>query len=228
MPTHEERMDAIRRRKNREVREGQARRRKRGGRAAINREKRRLKLHRQKVRFLEALASTGNVTIAAKAAGWRNSGPVRRMREEDEAFADAWALAVSEAADGLEEAALKRAVEGTVEYQVHQGQVIYHQYPPGHPRAGEVMIDEDGHPIPLVKRRYSDKLLALMLKAKRPEEYGDKVKMEHEHKGGVLLIGADKPESGQKALTWEEELAAHQTKFSGREDAIEAEFVEID
>ncbi len=62
-------------------------------------------------RFLEVLAIRGNVREAALAAGIS-----RRMtfkeRALNEAFADAWALAMADAADRMEAEAYRRAVEG--------------------------------------------------------------------------------------------------------------------
>jgi hypothetical protein len=64
--------------------------------------------------FLEVLAESGNVTVAAQAGGVSRSRMYER-RQEDEAFAKAWEEAEQIAADRLEREARRRAVEGVEE-----------------------------------------------------------------------------------------------------------------
>lgn len=113
----------------------------------------------KKGRFLRLLAETGNVTLAAEAAGVARQTPYK-WRDKDSKFAEAWAAAEEEAADRLEAEARRRAVEG-VEKPVYQG----------------------GHMVGTI-REYSDTLLIFLLKGARPEKYKDRQAHEHSGPGG--------------------------------------------
>ena len=91
---------------------------------------------------------------------------VYAWREEDEAFAAAWDVAVEESTDSMEREALRRAVRGT-DKPVFQG--------------GELVGTISEH---------SDTLLIFMLKARRPNVYRDHVKVDVDAKGtaGVMLV----------------------------------------
>src|SRR6516162_6609899 len=98
--------------------------------------------------FIRALSKTDNVTKAAALAG--TSRPrVYELRNRDPAFAAAWEDAEEVAADRLEDEARRRAVEGVPEPLVS---------------AGKLVRDDDGQPI--MVRRYSDKLLLALIKAR--------------------------------------------------------------
>lgn len=96
--------------------------------------------------FLASLALTGNVSRAARDAGIDRTQPYR-LREDDAAFAKAWDSALEEAADRMEEEALRRAVEGVEEPVYQKGEQI-----------GAI-------------RRYSDTLLIFLLNGARPHKY---------------------------------------------------------
>jgi hypothetical protein len=108
--------------------------------------------------FLSELAKTGQVAASAKAAGVDRSDMYKR-KDGDPEFAERWCTALEAFADHLEAEATRRAVAGVEKGVWHQGV-----------RVGN-------------EQQYSDSLLALMLKAKRAREYGDKSKVE--------LTGAD-------------------------------------
>lgn len=94
--------------------------------------------------FLRELATDGNVTRAASIAGCDRSGVYQYARAHPE-FAERWAAALEVAGESLEAEAHRRAVEGVEEPIYYKGV-----------ECGRV-------------RRYSDGLLALMLRARRPE-----------------------------------------------------------
>jgi hypothetical protein len=73
--------------------------------------------------FLEVLAETGNVTLAARAVGFSRGG-VYAHRQIDEAFAKAWEEAEEIAADRLEAEAWRRGVEGVAEPLVSAGKLV--------------------------------------------------------------------------------------------------------
>jgi AcrR family transcriptional regulator len=107
-------------------------------------------------RFLTTLASSGNVSLAASAAKLPR-GTLYHWRDRDKGFAAAWLEAIEAATDALEAEARRRAVEGVETTIVHGGRLVR---------------DEAGKPLTI--RRYSDSLLALLLRAHRPEKYRDK------------------------------------------------------
>lgn len=123
---------------------------------------RRKDAHNWKPKFLKVLAETGIVGVAARRAGIHRMTPHKAREIEDRegadlvealAFGAAWDAALEEAGDTLELEARRRALEGikTVEPIFHGGK-----------RVGERVV-----------RRYSDRLLAFLLKAQRPEKYGE-------------------------------------------------------
>jgi hypothetical protein len=119
--------------------------------------------------FLAAYAEQGTLTGAAAAAGVSRHAVYRWMAIDGD-FASKWKDAREEFADRLEAEARRRAVEGVEEYVVSSGKLVY---------------GPDGQP--LKQRRFSDHLLALMLKAKRGEEYRERSSIEHSGPGGGPL-----------------------------------------
>jgi hypothetical protein len=101
-------------------------------------------------RFLKELSKTGSVSTAAVLARTSRTR-VYELRKADPAFAIAWQEAEEIAAERLEDEAKRRAVEGVPEPLVS---------------AGKLVRDDDGQPI--MVRRYSDRLLAELLRARRP------------------------------------------------------------
>lgn len=106
--------------------------------------RRTIRTDRARETFLAALAKSGNVTAAAKAAtiGRRSA---HEWRTADPAFAAAWDEALETATDALEAEARRRGHLGWLE-PVYQGGK----------KVGEV-------------RRYSDRMLELLLKGHRPQ-----------------------------------------------------------
>ena len=100
-------------------------------------------------RFIETLADTGQVSLAAKAVGMsRESAYKLRRSPHGAAFARAWDAARHHAGSFLEDVAFERAIEG-VEHNV------YNEY-------GEVIC---------TKRVVSDRLLMFLLRHLKPERY---------------------------------------------------------
>ncbi len=94
--------------------------------------------------FLDFLRHTPNVTLAAKQIGISRRR-VYQLRAKDPELAADWDDAIGEAVDALEAEARRRAVEGWIEPVYYRGE----------------KIDE--------VRRYSDRLLEVLLQAHRPE-----------------------------------------------------------
>lgn len=100
-------------------------------------------------RFIEVLADTGQVGLAAKEVGLsRESAYKLRRSPHGAAFARAWDAARQHSGSFLEDVAFERAIEG-VEHNV------YNEY-------GEVIC---------TKRVYNDRLLTFLLRHLKPERY---------------------------------------------------------
>ena len=100
-------------------------------------------------RFIEMLADTGSVALAAKAVGMTRETAYRLRRAPgSEAFARAWDAARHHAGGLLEDIAFERAIEGT-EHNVY---------------------DDNGE-IVCTRRSYNDRLLTFLLKHLKPERY---------------------------------------------------------
>jgi len=100
--------------------------------------------------FLVELAQSGNVTGACAVAGVSRK-QVYRIKARDKAFGELWDEAIQMAVDTLEAECRRRAVEGVERIK--------------YDRQGKLLQTE---------RVYSDKLMELLLRAKRPAEYRDK------------------------------------------------------
>jgi AcrR family transcriptional regulator len=107
-----------------------------------------------KAAFLRIFATLGNVLKSAEGAGVGRR-TVYHWLEDDARFKELYAEAREDALDRLEEEARRRAVDGVLE-PVYQG---------GR-KVGEI-------------RQFSDTLLMLLLKSKRPDVFRDR----HEHTG---------------------------------------------
>jgi hypothetical protein len=105
-------------------------------------------------RFLDALASSPNVSAAARLAGIDRK-TAYNWREQSSEFAEAWDDAIETSTDYLEAEARRRAFEGCDEPVFYQGE-----------ECGAI-------------RKYSDTLMIVLLKAHRPEKYRERSQVEH-------------------------------------------------
>ena len=124
---------------------------------------------RKKALFLDHLAQGWTVTKAAAAADLGQVTPYR-WRQADPEFARDWELAVEAGTDRLEDEAYRRAVEGVEETAYYNGQPVG------------------------VVRRYSDNLLTLLLRGRRPHKYRERSATEFSF-GGPLA-----PDRGGKEI----------------------------
>lgn len=123
-------------------------------------------------RFLAAYAECGLVTHAAEAASMTHDHHSRWMRT-DKLYARAFNAVKEKANDALEFEARRRAVAGSRRYKFFKGQPVLIPCEKNDPDAIEVE-NNNGETV-YVKHYYeldySDTLLALLLKAKRPDEF---------------------------------------------------------
>ena len=99
---------------------------------------------RARERFIRRLAESGNVTDSARKARIAHR-TVYELRKSDPEFAELWREAEEIAVDGLEGEARRRAVQGWDEPVYQQGRKVG------------------------VTRRYSDRMLEILLKGHRPK-----------------------------------------------------------
>lgn len=105
--------------------------------------------------FLEHFSQCGNITTACAAAGGISRRSIYRWQEHDQAFAAAYREADVQATERLEREAWRRAVEGTP----YKRTSYWHGEPVG--------TDE--------RLQYSDALLILLLRARKPDTYRENV-----------------------------------------------------
>lgn len=146
-------------------------------------------LNAQKELFIEELARTGNVTAAARTAGWKYPTVAEMYRKEDPDFDLAWSDAQKQANDALVAEARRRAMEGVQEPVFFKGEIV-----------GSIT-------------KYSDKLLEVLLKGEMPEKFGNTPAQETEQ-SGVLLI----PRSPDTVTIedWEADAARQQQELLAR------------
>lgn len=94
---------------------------------------------------------------------------VYRHRDTDEEFRKQWVKAIETGAQRLEDEALRRAIEGVDEPLMYQGEIA------------------------TTVKRYSDPLLMFLLRARKPDVYGDK-----KH---VTLEGGENPIKHRHSLS---------------------------
>lgn len=135
---------------------------KRTGKTAQKRTTQRAPAHSWDKAFLDSLRRYGVVTAACEAAKVARR-TVYDRRDKDAAFADAWDEALDMAADRLELEARRRAERGVLKPIHYKGARIGYM------------------------REYSDTLMALMLKANKPDKYGDKMTIRIDPEQAVLL-----------------------------------------
>lgn len=116
---------------------------------------------RARERFIAVLSDSCNVSEAARAIGIGRTTAYEWKRDDKE-FSDLWDEAEQYAADRLEREAWRRAVDGVDEPVFHKGEVVGHV------------------------RKYSDRMLEILLKGHRGEKYVEKRQVEHS--GGVAVV----------------------------------------
>lgn len=95
---------------------------------------------------------------------------VFRRRQTDKEFAEAYDEAMEAGVDRAEQEAFRRGVEGFTKPVVHQGRVVYLTRREVDAEGNEhyvVQLDDQGQPVPLLERTYSDALLGRVLAARR-------------------------------------------------------------
>jgi hypothetical protein len=126
--------------------------------------------------FLAAFKLTASITKAAAAAKCERGLHYRWLEEPE--YAAAFEAAKEEAAQSLEDEAVRRAHEGVSEPVIWQGQFTYETDSRGRRRLKK----------PLAVQKYSDTLLIFLLKGMRPEKYRESFKAEISGPGGGPIL----------------------------------------
>ncbi len=114
--------------------------------------------------FLRNLEETGLSLKSARLAGAQLRA-LQRYKETDPEFRDAWSDALAGFRESLEQELYRRAVEGVLEPVFYKGVQI-----------GTI-------------RRFSDKLLEMLVKANDPRKYG-RQQIDVDVRGGVMMLHA--------------------------------------
>jgi hypothetical protein len=104
--------------------------------------------------FLAELVAGRSVSAACRAAGLPRR-TAYNLRQRDEPFALRWHDALEAGTDAFEDEARRRALEGVERPVMYRGEAV-----------GTV-------------REYSDRMLELILRARRPEKYRERYEVEH-------------------------------------------------
>lgn len=116
--------------------------------------------------FLDYLRDGWSVTASAGKIGVSRQA-VYALKQADVEFAGEWEDAYESGTDVYEDEAKRRAIEGTERPVFYQGEIVGHI------------------------REYSDTLLIVALKARRPEKYRDNIKQEITGKDGGPIETSD-------------------------------------
>jgi hypothetical protein len=99
-----------------------------------------------------------------------------RLRKADPAFAAAWDAAIEEGVDRAEQEAFRRAVVGYEEPVIDRGALVHRHERVIAEDGTEVyrpVLDTNGQPVPLTVRKFSDRLLEVILKGRRKAVYAE-------------------------------------------------------
>ena len=142
----------------------------------------------RKAIFLAVLEDTASPKAAAAAAGIVRS-TASYHKANDLEFRTQWEAAVEVALDSLLEEAYRRAAVGVDEPVIHQG------------RVSTVADPETGDERPLTVRKYSDRLMEVLLKWRYGDQMADRLRVKVDSTGldadALLRMPADE----RKALT---------------------------
>ena len=144
--------------------------------------------------FLAAYIRTASITKAARAAQVERQLHYRWLADDPE-YPKQFEGAQREAAQILEDEAIRRAHEGVLEPLVYKGRFQYRQRPKkdadGHPiKIGDRVVYED-YGSPLAIRKYSDGLLQMLLRGFMPQKYRENTSVELSGPGGGAIPVSD-------------------------------------
>lgn len=135
---------------------------------------------KNRAKFLKHLAQTGQITLASRMAGYDTTQWIYRLIQKDAEFAKAFEEAKHAAGDLLHDEVIRRGLHGIDKAVLYKGDVVHYE------------------------KEYSDSLLAMALKAVRPE-FRDNISVSGQI--GVAVTGALSvaviPQTAPKLDDWE-------------------------
>jgi hypothetical protein len=149
--------------------------------------------------FLAAYAATASITAAARAARIDRTSHYLWL-QDSKGYPEAFAAAGEQAAQTLEDEAVRRANEGVFEPNVFKGQFTYGPEAFTKDAEGRTTLKRGAKPLGIWK--YSDTLLQFLLKGLRPEKYRDTWKGEISIPDGVKIS----PDAAALATLTDEQL----------------------
>lgn len=155
----------------------------------------------RKMAFLKGFATDGIVKTGLEAAGVTRD-TLKQWRERHEWFEEAYKRALDDANDLIERELHRRAVHGVNEPITYQGQPTWVTNP----------ADPNGPPVMFTVKKYSDSLMPLLMKARKPQEYGDKSKVQLE---GAAVAPVLILPGVVDADAWAKAAAEQQAKYAG-------------
>lgn len=156
---------------------------------------------RRKIVFLRAFATTGIIKTGLDAAGVSRDLVTSHWRKDCEWFKRKFVEAEQEAADLIEAEYVRRAVQGVDEPVIYQGQPTL------------ITDPETGEPRLFTVKKYSDSLMTNLMKARRPETFGDKSKVTVDGQVGPVLVVP----GTQTMDEWIKATEAAQAKYAGNQ-----------
>ena len=125
--------------------------------------------------FLAAFRKCASITAAAKAAKVERSQHYIWLRERP-GYREAFVEACEEAAQVLEDEAVRRAYKGVFEPNVFQGEFVYPRTRRRNKETGKWETVTSRKPLGVLK--YSDSLLMFLMRGLMPQKYRDRVSAE--------------------------------------------------
>jgi hypothetical protein len=144
--------------------------------------------------FLAAYVRTASITKAARAARIERQLHYRWL-VDDPAYPKQFEAAQREAAQILEDEAIRRAHEGIVKPLTYKGRFQYKQRPKRNPDGS--YVEEHGRKVyedygaPLAVREYSDGMMMFLLRGFLPGKYRENSSVELSGPGGAPISVAD-------------------------------------
>jgi hypothetical protein len=127
-------------------------------------------------RFLAALRETANIRMSAELA-CVGRATVYTRRNSDPDFAREMSEAIEDAVDALKLEVRRRALNGIDEPVIYKGQIMGSWI---NEQGKQVLPNTPGSSfVPLTVKKYSDVLMMFLLKAHKPGEFRDNVRIEH-------------------------------------------------
>ncbi len=158
-----------------------------------------MKAEQRQGAFLAAYRLTASITAAARACKIERDLHYRWMKEKE--YREAFLEAQDQAAQTLEDEAVRRAHEGVFEPNVYRGQFAYAQSDYVEDESGAFKLKRGAKPLGVF--RQSDQLLQFLLKGLRPDKYRDSFKGDVT----VAVSGEVSLETQKLAVLTDDELA---------------------